>query len=98
MTERETRFYITSRRLPAEVVGPMIREHWAIENSLHWVMEMLFRDDERRVRTHNAPANFVTLKHMANGLIHRAPGKASQRLKRMSAARDDDFLECLIAA
>ncbi|WP_244620641.1 ISAs1 family transposase [Methylosinus sporium] len=53
--ERETRFYITSLTAPAETVGPMIRDHWAIENSLHWVMDMVFRDDECRVRTENAP-------------------------------------------
>ncbi len=47
----ETRFYITSLALPADAVGPMIRAHWAIENSLHWVMDMVFRDDECRVRT-----------------------------------------------
>jgi predicted transposase YbfD/YdcC len=97
-TERETRFYITSLHLPAATVGPMIRDHWAIENSLHWVMDMVFRDDECRVRTDNAPANFVTLKHMANNLIRRAPGKDSQRLKRMTAAWDDDFLASLIAS
>ena len=96
-TEQETRFYITSLGLPAETVGPMIRDHWAIENSLHWVMDMVFRDDECRVRTENAPANFVTLKHMANNLIRRAPGKDSQRLKRMTAAWDDDFLASLVA-
>ena len=96
--ERETRFYITSLTLPAALVGPMIRDHWAIENSLHWVMDMIFRDDECRVRTENAPANFVTLKHMANNLIRKAPGKDSQRLKRMTAAWDDDFLASLIAA
>ena len=95
--EPETRFYITSLKLPAVTVGPMIRDHWAIENSLHWVMDMVFRDDECRVRTDNAPANFVTLKHMANNLIRRAPGKDSQRLKRMTAAWDDEFLAALIA-
>lgn len=95
---RETRFYITSLTLLANVIGPMIRDHWAIENSLHWVMDMVFRDDECRVRTENAPANFVTLKHMANNLIRKAPGKDSQRLKRMTAAWDDDFLASLIAA
>src|ERR1700722_3508818 len=42
----ETRFYITSLVMLATVVGPMIRAHWAIENSLHWVMDMVFRDDE----------------------------------------------------
>jgi predicted transposase YbfD/YdcC len=97
-TERETRFYITSLTLPAEAVGPMIRDHWAVENSLHWVLDMVFRDDECRVRTDNAPANFVTLKHMASNLIRRALGKDSQRLKRMTAAWDDDFLANLIAA
>jgi predicted transposase YbfD/YdcC len=96
--ERETRFYITSLTAPAETIGPMIRDHWAIENSLHWVMDMVFRDDECRVRTENAPANFVTLKHMANNLIRKAPGKDSQRLKRMTAAWDDDFLASLVAA
>jgi predicted transposase YbfD/YdcC len=97
-TERETRFYITSLTLPAEAVGPMIRDHWAIENSLHWIMDMVFRDDQCRVRTDNAPANFVTLKHMASNLIRRDPGKDSQRLKRMTAAWDDDFLASLVAA
>ena len=95
---REARFYITSLVLLANVIGPMIRDHWAIENSLHWVMDMIFRDDECRVRTENAPANFTTLKHMANNLIRRAPGKDSQRLKRMTAAWDDDFLASLVAA
>jgi predicted transposase YbfD/YdcC len=95
---QETRFYITSLTLPADAVGPMIRDHWAIENSLHWVMDMVFRDDECRVRTDNAPANFITLKHMANNLIRKAPAKDSQRLKRMTAAWDDHFLASLIAA
>jgi len=97
-TERETRFYITSLNLPAETIAPMVRNHWAIENSLHWVMDMVFRDDQCRVRTDNAPANFVTLKHMASNLFRKAPGKDSQRLKRMTAAWDDDFLASLVAA
>jgi predicted transposase YbfD/YdcC len=95
---QETRFYITSLTLAAALVGPMIRDHWAIENSLHWVLDMVFRDDECRVRTENAPANFTTLKHMANNLIRKAPGKDSQRLKRMTAAWDDEFLASLVAA
>ena len=97
-TEMETRFYITSLALLAQLVGPIIRSHWAIENSLHWVMDMIFRDDECRVRTENAPANFTTLKHMAHNLIRRAPGKDSLRLRRKVAAWDDDFLASLIAA
>jgi predicted transposase YbfD/YdcC len=56
----ETRFYITSLVMSASAVGPMIRAHRAVENSLHRVMDMVFRDDECRVRTDNAPANFAT--------------------------------------
>ena len=95
---QETRFYITSLVLLANVIGPMIRDHWAVENSLHWIMDMVFRDDECRVRTEHAPANFTTLKHMAQNLIKKAPGKDSQRLKRKTAGWDDDFLASLVAA
>jgi predicted transposase YbfD/YdcC len=96
--ERETRFYITSLAWLAIQLGPVIRSHWAVENSLHWVMDMIFRDDECRIRTDHAPANFTTLRHMALNLIRKAPGKDSLRLKRKIAAWDDDFLASLIAA
>ena len=96
--EQETRFYITSLVLLANLLGPIVRSHWAVENSLHWVMDMIFRDDECRVRTDHAPANFTTIKHMAHNLIRRAPGKDSLRLRRKVAAWDDDFLASLIAA
>ena len=79
---QETRFYFTSLALAALAIGPMIRDHWAVENALHWVMDMVFRDDECRVRTENAPANFTPLKHMAHNLTRRAPGKNSLRLRR----------------
>ena len=97
-TEHETRLYITSLALAAVDMAATIRSHWAIENSLHWVMDMVFRDDECRVRTNHAPANFTTLKHMAHNLIRKAPGKDSLRLKRKVAAWDDDFLARLITA
>ena len=96
--EQDTRFYITSLVWLASLMGPVIRDHWAVENSLHWVMDMVFRDDECRIRTDHAPANFTTLKHMAHNLIRKAPGKDSLRLKRKVAAWDDDFLASLIAA
>lgn len=96
--EQETRFYITSLVWLANQIGPAIRSHWQIENGLHWIMDMVFRDDECRLRTEHAPANFTTLKHMAHNLIRRAPGKDSLRLRRKVAAWDDDFLASLITA
>jgi predicted transposase YbfD/YdcC len=95
-TKTETRFYITSLVMLAHLLGPVVRSHWAIENSLHWVLDMVFRDDECRVRTEHAPANFTTIKHMAHNLLRRAPGKNSLRGKRKAAGWDDEFLASLI--
>ncbi|WP_209428351.1 ISAs1 family transposase [Pararhodobacter sp. SW119] len=96
-TESETRFYITSLTLPADQIGAMVRDHWAVENSLHWVMDMVFRDDECRLRTDNAPANFTTIKHIALNVMRRGNGQDSLHLKRKVAAWDDEYLASLIA-
>jgi hypothetical protein len=61
-------------------------------------MDMIFRDDECRIRTEHAPGNFTTLSHMAHNLIRKAAGKHSFRLKRKIVAADDAFLANLIAA
>lgn len=97
-SERETRLYITSLNLPAKTIGAIVRSHWAVENSLHWVMDMVFRDDECRIRTQHAPANFTTVKHIALNLTRRAPGNDSLRVKRKVAAWDDNYLASLIPA
>ena len=96
-TQQETRFYVTSLQLPAEETGRFVRDHWAVENSLHWVMDMVLRDDECRVRTNHAPANFTTIKHMALNLLRVAPSKDSLRLRRKVAAWDDEFLAQIIS-
>jgi predicted transposase YbfD/YdcC len=96
--ERETRYYITSLVMLAHLLGPVIRSHWAIENSLHWVMDMVFRDDECRVRTNHAPANFTTIKHMAYNLLRKPSGKDSFRVRRKVAGWDDEFLASLVTA
>jgi predicted transposase YbfD/YdcC len=94
--EKDTRFYITSLVMLAHLLGPVIRSHWAIENSLHWVMDMVFRDDECRVRTNHAPANFTTIKHMACNLLRRPSGTDSLRVRRKVAGWDDEFLASLV--
>ena len=96
-TESETRFYISSLSADAERQGEAIRSHWGVENSHHWVMDMVFRDDECRIRKANAPANFATIKHIASNLMRRAAGKKSMRVKRRLAAWDDAYLASLIA-
>ena len=96
-TERETRYYISSLAANAVQQGDAIRSHWGVE-AHHWVMDMVFRDDECRIRKDNAPANFATIKHIASNLLRRAAGKKSLRVKRRLAAWDDSYLASLIAA
>ena len=94
--EKDIRFYITSLIMLAHLLGPVIRSHRAIENSPHRVMDMVFRDDECRVGTNHAPANFTTIKHMARNLLRRPSGKDSLRVRRKVAAWDDEFLASLV--
>lgn len=95
-TEHEARYYISSLEPDAEQQGEAIRAHWGIENSHHWVMDMVFRDDECRIRKANAPANFAAIKHIAANLLRHGPGKQSLRVKRRLAAWDDDYVASLI--
>jgi predicted transposase YbfD/YdcC len=96
-SESETRLYLTSSNRSAKQLGPAVRQHWSVENSLHWVMDMTFNDDQCRIRTDNAPENFVTIKHMALNIAGRKKGKDSMRLALKTAAWDDDYLAKLIA-
>jgi predicted transposase YbfD/YdcC len=96
--ERETRYYVTSSTRRANDIAPYVRAHWSIENSLHWVMDMNFGDDQCRARIGNAAENFVTVKHMAANLARRATGKDSVRLRLKTASWDDEYLVSLIKA
>jgi len=96
--ETETRFYITSLTLVASALGPMIRSHWMIENGLHWVLDMIFRDDDCRVRTDNAPFNLAIIKHIALNVLRTGKSKDSLRVRRKVAAWDENALAAYIAA
>ena len=93
--EHETRFYITSLPPDAGLLAEAVRGHWGVK-AHHWVMDMLFRDDEFRIRTANAPTNFTTIKHMAGNLLRHGKGKQSLRLKRKMCGWNDDYLASLI--
>jgi predicted transposase YbfD/YdcC len=95
-SQSETRFYITSLTASAADIAAYVRDHWAVENSLHWVLDMSFRDDESRVRTNNAPAIFAIIRHITANLLRLAPGKDSINLKRKTANWDDKYLEAII--
>ena len=95
-TESETRYYISSLKPNAVRQGDAIRSHWGVE-AHHWVVDMVFRDDECRIRRDNAPANFATIKHIASNLMRAKADKHSMRAKRRLAAWDDAYLASLIS-
>lgn len=95
----DTRYYITSLATPtAKTILGCVRAHWDIENSLHWVLDVTFNEDQCRVRTQNAAQNFVILRHIALNLIKSDKTfKGSVRGKRKRAAWDTPYLEHLLA-
>lgn len=73
---RDVRYFIGSESvLNAKNIASAIRRHWGIENSLHWVLDIAFREDEARQRVGNCAANFTTLRHFALNLVKTVPGR-----------------------
>jgi len=94
---QDTRFYITSLAPDSEKILNAVRKHWEIENSLHWTLDVTFREDESRIRTEASPENFAIVRHIALNIIKNdASRKASVKRKRFMAALEDDFRETLI--
>ncbi len=89
-------FYISSVLEAPAKMAHHIRNHWQVENCLHWALDVNFRQDDCRIRTGNAVANFATINHAAMNLLRRAPGKISLPQKRRSAAWDDTYMEAAI--
>ena len=89
----EQRVFIGSFDRGAEVFGRAVRDHWGFENSLHWVLDMTFREDESRIRRGVAPQNFAVLRRMAlNLLIRETTMKKGVKQKRLKAGWDEDTL------
>ena len=89
----EQRVFICSFDRGAEVFGRAVREHWGIENSLHWVLDLTFREDESRIRRGEAPQNFAVLRRMALNLLKRETTmKKGVKQKRLKAGWDENYL------
>lgn len=93
----DTRFYISSLAPDAQQALSAVRQHWGVENSLHWTLDVTFREDESRIRSDAAPENFAIMRHIALNLLKRDTSlKASIKRKRLKAALNDDFRETVI--
>jgi predicted transposase YbfD/YdcC len=93
----DTRFYISSLMPDAKKTLHAVRAHWGIENSLHWVLDVTFNEDDSRIRMDAAPENFAIMRHIALNLIKSDTSvKASVKRKLNMAALSDDFRETLV--
>lgn len=96
---QETRFYISSLNSDAEEMLRMIRSHWGIENSLHWTLDVTYREDDSRIRQGHSGENFALLRRMTVSLLNQEKSfRGSQRMKRYRAAMDNEYLLKLLFA
>lgn len=94
--QSETRWFALSWLPAPEVLLATVRAHWAIENALHWQLDVSFREDAARNRKDNGPDNIAVLRRRALDLARRDTSKSSLSIKLKRAGWDDDFLLCLL--
>jgi predicted transposase YbfD/YdcC len=97
-TRSETRFFISSRALSTAEAAEAIRGHWAIENRLHWVLDVTFADDQSRLRKGHGARNMATVRHFALNLVRTATDKRSIKSRRKIAGRDANYLDAILSS
>jgi predicted transposase YbfD/YdcC len=92
----ETRYYVSSAALSADRAAQAVRSHWAIENSLHWVLDVTFGDDQSRLRTGHGAKNMAVVRHFAINLVRSVTDKRSVKLRRKCATWNPDYLATIL--
>lgn len=95
--EVEIRYFISSRVLSASRLLQSVRDHWKVENQLHWVLDVVFGEDAHQLRVGNGPRNFTTLRKLAHALIKNGKPKHGIKGTREMAGWNTDFLEEIFA-
>ena len=95
----ETRCYLCSLPADAQRLAHAVRGHWGVENPLHWVLDVVFAEDNCRVRKDHAPGNFSLLRRIALNLLRRDTStKAGVNAKRLKAGWDERYLTNLLTS
>ena len=92
-----TQYYLGSHVGSAAEFGALVRGHWGIENGCHWVLDVVFREDDSRTRSGHAGANLAMVRKVALAMLKRAPGKESLVTKRLRVGWDDEYLQTVLA-
>jgi predicted transposase YbfD/YdcC len=92
----ETMFYITSASLTAERACEAVRSHWQIENGLHWVLDVVFKDDQSRLRKGHGAHNMAIVRHFAINLVRAIADKRSIKLRRKYAGWNTEYLASIL--
>lgn len=94
-TELEKRYYLTTLPVNPTKISHGIRKHWGIENSLHYVLDISFRDDDSRIHKGNAPENMGIIKHAALNLLQKniKPRESIKRLRKVAAWDENRLTE-----
>jgi predicted transposase YbfD/YdcC len=90
--ESERRSYISSRALSAAAFAQAVRSHWAIENNLHWTLDMTFNEDQSRLRAGHGAKNMAVVRHFALNLVRQVTDKRSIKRRRKRASWDPQYL------
>jgi len=92
----DTRYYISSAILTAHAANEAVRGHWGIENRLHWVLDVVFGDDQTRLRTGHGAKNMAVVRHYAINLVRAVADKKSIKLRRKAAGWDVRYLAAIL--
>lgn len=96
-THTGCRVFVLSRQFTPEALLRIARDHWAIENCLHWQLDVVFGEDQARNRKDHAPENLALIRRIALNILRAHPRKASMKSKRNTAGWNNDFFNSLFA-
>ena len=94
--EQARRYYLCSKPLAVATFAGVVRAHWGIENRLHWVLDVIFDEDQCRLRTGNGPQNMAIFRHIAMNLLRSTKTRSSLKVRRKKAGWNTRYLDAIL--